>query len=144
MQQAFIIDRVSLYSPSVKKQIYNPDKILLADSGIYKAFGFSVGENFGSLLENIFGNYLLQKYGNTVFYWKNGTEIDYLRLDGHKIILDNVTVSTDEETTFKREISSLETAAEKFQNTEQYLRTAVNTLGREDSRIVDLIQELSL
>ncbi len=135
MEQAFIVKRISLYSPSVKKQIYNPDKILLADNGLARIAGFSGGDNFGMLLENAIGMALLRRSGRELYYWKKNREIDFVELFGSELNIYNVTASLDDDQTYLREISALDEGQREHASAKAHLLTVFNELKREDSRI---------
>lgn len=139
MEQAFIIDRVVLYSPSVKKQLYNPDKLILADNGLAKIAGFSGGGLLGQMLENRVGQTLLQKFPKNLYYWKNGAEVDYAAITGEQLTLYNIAVSADDDTTFLREKRALSEALKKFPSATPKLITLINALGRKDAEIESAI-----
>lgn len=75
----YLIQSLSLYDFSLKKQIYNPDKYFVNDIGFYYAVGFRFSENIGRVLETIVFQQLLRK-GSDIYYWKSpkGSEVDFL------------------------------------------------------------------
>ena len=79
LEDVYLIQPLSLYDFSLKKQIYNPDKYYTNDIGFYYAVGFKFSENIGRILENIVFEQLIRK-NSDVFYWKSqkGIEIDFL------------------------------------------------------------------
>ena len=104
---SFLLQFVNLFSFSVKKQIYNPQKVFCVDSGLRNAVSFKFSEDIGKLLENVVFN-KLQEEGKEVFFWKNKTEIDFIARKGYKVAkLYNVCFSLEEKETWEREKASL-------------------------------------
>jgi predicted AAA+ superfamily ATPase len=79
LEYVYLIQSLSLYDFSLKKQIYNPDKYYVNDIGFYYAVGFRFSENIGRVLEAIVFQQLLRK-GLDIYYWKSskGNEVDFL------------------------------------------------------------------
>ena len=140
MEQAYIIHRLPLYSPSVKKQIYNPDKILLSDNGLARIAGFSGGDNFGQRLENSCGLELIRRTEGELFYWKDDCDVDFVSRRGASAHFYNVTTSVDDDTTYKREVQSLDKARLSYPAATFSLLTLINSLHREDPRIEQIYE----
>ncbi|MEA3295975.1 MAG: ATP-binding protein [Patescibacteria group bacterium] len=112
--EAFLLQFVSFFSYSVKKQIYNPQKIFSIDTGLRNAVSFKFSEDIGKLLENtVFMEFLRKK--EQAYYWENGTEIDFLIRKGYQVSeLFNVCYSLEDKQTLNREIKSLEKGMAEF------------------------------
>lgn len=142
LEESFIISRIPVFSYSVKNQIYNPDKVYVADTGLANIAGFNFSENKGRLLENLIFNKLKTNY-QQIYYWKNGTEIDFLLFDKSKVQqLINVTTTIDDPHTLQRELKSLEIGVAKFPNAKQLLISLYNESNQKDSRINSLFSFL--
>ena len=92
---------------SLKKQIANPKKIYVIDTGLANPVSFGFSENYGRQLENIVFLYLRRKTAN-IFYHKNKTECDFV-VEGNKKIISaiQVTKSLDDPSVREREIKGL-------------------------------------
>lgn len=79
LEDVYLIQSLSLFDFSLKKQIYNPDKYYVNDIGFYYAVGFRFSENIGRVLETLVFQQLIRK-GKGVSYWKSakGNEVDFL------------------------------------------------------------------
>jgi len=112
--EAFLLQFSSFFSYSVKKQIYNPQKVFAIDSGLRNAVSFKFSEDAGRLLENVVYNKLKTKY-KEVFFWKNAVEVDFLVREGYKVKnLYNVCYSIREKIAWEREKKSLLKAKLEF------------------------------
>ena len=118
--EAFLLQFITFFSYSVKKQIYNPQKVFSIDTGLRNAVSFKFSEDVGKLLENIvLIEYLRKK--KTLYYWQEKNEIDFLLRDGHKVSeLVNVCYSLNKGA-LDREIRSLEEGLNKFKNSKAKL-----------------------
>lgn len=138
LEEAYLISRIPLFSYSVRKQIYNPDKVFCVDAGLANTAGFRFSENKGRLLENIVFNKLSQER-QKVFYWKNGAEIDFVLQKGMKVTdLINVTQTVDDPEVLDRELKSLEIGGKEFPEAKQNLLTLYNQSKQTDPRIYSL------
>ena len=119
--EAFLLQFASFFSYSVKKQIYNPQKIFSIDTGLRNAVSFKFGDDIGKLLENIvFMEFLRKK--EQPYYWENGTEIDFLIRKGYQVSeLFNVCYSLENKQTLEREIKSLEKGITEFEKSKTKL-----------------------
>jgi len=86
-EEAFLFFRVSLFDYSLKRQIYNPEKIYCVDHSIPPSVGFSFSPNIGKILENIVF-IELRRRGKEVYYWKSkkGKEVDFIEKKGNTLI----------------------------------------------------------
>lgn len=119
--EAFLLQFVSFFSYSVKKQIYNPQKIFAIDTGLRNAVSFKFSEDIGKLLENtVFMEFLRKK--EQPYYWENGTEIDFLTRKGYQVSeLFNACYSLEDKQTLNREIKSLEKGMAEFKKSKAAL-----------------------
>ena len=117
MQESYLVFGIPIFSPSVKKQIYNPDKFYGIDPGLYHAVSFRVSHNTGQLIENIVFLELKRRLavGEELFYYKTrtGKEIDFLLKEKGKIRLIQVCYDLTDESTSHREKRALVEAAKE-------------------------------
>jgi len=141
MRRSFLVTINSLFSYSVKQQIYNPSKVYCVDTGLANNAGFNFTLNKGLMLESLVNN-KLYKTNREVYYWKNSTEIDFVTNTRGEVNLYNVTTTVDDDKVFEREIKSLEEGAEKLKAKNTFLLTLYNQTKRKDPRIVNLLDFL--
>jgi predicted AAA+ superfamily ATPase len=119
LHNAFIIDTISLFDWSYKKQIVNPKKIYSIDTGLSKSVSFQVGKKDGDYLENIVFLELKRRYSDLseIYYYKTtqNYEIDFLIKNAQNIThLIQVSYSIKDAKTLKRELRALKKAKEEF------------------------------
>ncbi len=77
LQDAYLVEFVSLYDYSLKKQIRNPQKIYAIDLGIYHQNKITFSPNQGHILENMV--YLhLRRQGKEIYYFQGKGECDFV------------------------------------------------------------------
>jgi len=119
-EESFLLQFATFFSYSVKKQVYNPQKVFSIDTGLRNAVSFKFSEDIGKLLENIVFLELLRKKEKP-YYWEGKGEVDFVLRRGHKVSeLVNVCYSLDKKT-LEREIKSLEEGMAEFKNTKARL-----------------------
>ena len=124
LQDVYMVESLSLYNFSVKKQIYNPDKYYISDLGFYHSVGFKFSENIGNLLENIVFEQLTRLYPD-IYYWKSsrGKEVDFVVRHQSSITHSfQVTYALSTENR-ERELSGLEAITDELGNPERYILT---------------------
>ena len=142
LEDAYLINLVPQYSYSVKKQIYNPDKVFVVDTGLASMAGFSFSQNQGRLLENVV-YYKLLSPDREVYYWKNSTELDFLIRKGVTTSqLINVTQTVDDDGVLNRELNSLAVAEKEFPKAQSQLLTLHNESGVKDDKVKSLFNFL--
>lgn len=84
LENSYLFFLVPKYSHSIKRQIYNPDKIYVIDTGLYNEVAFSTSANDGRLLENM--AYLeLRRRGEDAYYSAEKNECDFVVREKNKI-----------------------------------------------------------
>ncbi len=112
-EESFLLQFVPFFSYSVKRQIYNPQKVFSIDTGLRNAVSFKFSEDIGKLLENIVLLELLRRK-EVPYYWEGGTEVDFVLRQGHEVSeLINVCYSLNSKS-LEREIKSLEKGMSEF------------------------------
>jgi hypothetical protein len=120
LNEAFLFQFSPFFSFSVKKQIYNPQKVFAIDTGLVNAASFKFSDDIGKLLENVVAVELLRR-NQKLFYWKNGTEVDFVLRKGRQAgELINICYSLNEKT-LEREIKSLECGLSEFKDAKSKL-----------------------
>jgi predicted AAA+ superfamily ATPase len=118
LQEGYLVFSIPLFSPLVKKQVYNPNKYYGIDAGLYHAVSFTVSENKGPLLEKtVFLELKCRlKRDAQLFYYKTktGKEIDFLLKDQRGVQLIQVSVDISDKNTLHREKRALIEAAKEI------------------------------
>lgn len=119
--EAFLLQFAPFFAYSVKKQIYNPQKVFAIDTGLRNAVSFKFSEDVGKLLENIVLVELLRKKQSPYYWQDNKTEIDFVLRKGLKVSrLINVCYSLNKNS-LNREILSLENGLKIFNEADAWL-----------------------
>ena len=105
LKDAFLLDVLSRYSPSLKAQSSYSKKAYAVDTA-FITLGKRKGEDTGRILENMV--YLHLKIKNDVYFLKNTKEVDFIVCRGlQPIKLVNVRYEAEKKETIKREVDSL-------------------------------------
>ena len=117
IEDSYLVSTVALFSESVRKTNSNPRKIYAIDTGLVKAFSFSMSANWGHLFENVV--FLdLKRSGHKIYYYltKDKYEVDFLVEDplGNKKLYQ-VVWNSEDDSTLQREIRALDAAKEELQ-----------------------------
>lgn len=126
LTESFLFSLVPLYSSSIKKQIYNPDKIYLCDVGIYQELSFKFSQNKGKILENFVFNELKRKFSD-IYYDKDpkDKEVDFIVKEKDKIhSLIQVCSDLSNQLTYQREIDNLLSAMKKYKKRQGLILTS--------------------
>lgn len=104
----FLTHSINKYDYSEIKQAKSDKKVYIIDNGLLNAIDFSVSENRGKLLENMTATEFL-KHNKKLFYFKDGTECDFIVQDKNNSTISavQVSLSLQQETTRSREIRGL-------------------------------------
>jgi predicted AAA+ superfamily ATPase len=113
LENSFLFYRVSRYSHSIKKQIYNPDKFYCVDTGIYNEIAFVNSANRGRIMENLI--YMeLKKRGKEVFYFQGKRECDFLIKEKNRIVMAIQVTAFLSDDNKEREIGGLVEAMDEY------------------------------
>jgi hypothetical protein len=122
LENSYLFFFVSKYSHSIKKQIYNPDKIYVIDTGLYNEVAFSTSGNEGHLLENMV--YLeMRRSEMDVYYSAGKNECDFVLQKKNKIIEAIQVTKFLDRTNEEREINGLYEALEEYDLAEGLILT---------------------
>ncbi len=113
LKEAFLLDVINRYNPSLKVQESYGKKVYAIDPS-FISLGKRTSEDHGRILENVVYLHLKRRFED-VFIGKNEKEVDFILCDGLKP-LKCVSVSYDatDKGTLDREISSLKHYQEKL------------------------------
>lgn len=116
IEDAYLSFLTPLFSESIRKVSTNPRKIYAIDTGLVKAFSFSLNKNYGHLFENML--YLdFRRRGYRVYYYltQERYEVDFLIEDrvGERRLYQVVWDASDQET-MKREERGLNAAMQEL------------------------------
>lgn len=129
---AFIIFNINKFDYSVKKQIYNPKKFYVIDTGFINYVSFSFSKNLGKLLENVVFLQLKRNLED-IFYYSNSFECDFIINSKNKII-EAIQVCYDFNDKNKdREIKGLLESMTKF----KLKKGLILTYNQEETLIID-------
>jgi predicted AAA+ superfamily ATPase len=102
---SYMILAINKFDYSLKKQIANPKKFYAIDTGFSNAVSFNISKKIGANLENIVFLELRRKT-KEIYYYKTskGLEVDFLIRKNDIIELIQVSVTLENEETYKREL----------------------------------------
>lgn len=116
LENSFLFFSLSVYSPSIKKQLVANKKIYCMDNGLADAVAFRFSKDRGKYLENLV--FLeLKRRGADIYYYKtkNDSEVDFLIKKGIKPAnLMQVCWDMSDKKTKEREIKSLSLAMDEL------------------------------
>ena len=138
LEDVYLIRPLSLYDFSLKKQIYNPDKYYVNDTGFYFAVGFRFSENIGRVLESMVFQQLVRN-GSDVYYWKSpkGSEIDFL-VSGFNSKKEAIQVTYSiTKDNYEREVSGFSAISKLLSDVDKLILTydEESTIEHEDGQI---------
>lgn len=107
LENSYLLFTINQYDVSLKKQLINPKKVYIIDTGFANSISFKFSEDYGRLLENIV--FLeLKRNGLEIYYHRQKKECDFIIKEGLDIIQAiQVTKSLSDINTNKREIDGL-------------------------------------
>ncbi len=107
--------RLYKFDYSIVNREMGDKKIYSIDNGLLNAISYQFSDNFGKLLENMVFIWLRQLYGNSLFYFKQKAECDFIVFDRDQPILAiQVCYELSNPDTRKREIKGLLEAMNYF------------------------------
>lgn len=136
LQDAYLIECISMFDYSLKKQARNPKKIYVTDLGIYQQNSITFSENVGHILENAVFLHLRRDYKD-VYYFQQTGECDFVVIKrGQAELLVQVCYGLNE-MNVRRETEGLFEAMEFFKKTEGLIITLNQTdiFRKEDKEI---------
>ena len=86
LENAYLLFKVPYFSYSLKKQMSNPFKVFVIDTGLRNAISFTFSRDLGRVYETIVAINLKRKC-EEIYYWKNNQqeEVDFVIKRGEKI-----------------------------------------------------------
>jgi hypothetical protein len=112
LRDAFLLEVVSRYSPSLKVQASYSKKAYAVDPA-FISLGMRGSEDLGRRLENAVDLHLRRTHD--VHFMKNAREVDFVACEGLRPVkLINVVYEAEDEETLKREVTSLLHFGEKY------------------------------
>lgn len=107
LENSYLLFTINQYDVSLKRQLINPKKVYIIDTGFANSISFKFSEDYGRLLENIV--FLeLKRNGLEIYYHRQKKECDFIIKEGLDIIQAiQVTKSLSDINTNKREIDGL-------------------------------------
>ena len=87
LKESYIVDFVSMYSTSIKKQIVNPKKSYGIDPVFAKANSLSFSKDLGRRLENFVFNKLRRYYNEILYYRQSNSECDFLVKQNEQVVM---------------------------------------------------------
>jgi len=143
LEDAYLLETVSIASDSAKRRQVNPRKVYPIDTGFIPVFDRSGKSNLGHALETaVYIHLRRQKAEVSYVKTKRGFEVDFLARHiegGHELI--QVSYTIDDNKTFEREIRALQDAATDYPHAELVLLTAYS--NRQEVEIPSGIKVLS-
>lgn len=123
LQDAYMLNLVSKYDTSIKKQLHNPKKVYGVDLGLMRQLSFQHSENQGRWLENLVF-LALKRQAKTVYYHYNKGECDFVIKEKNSITQAiQVCWSLYDNSTKQREIKGLMDAMITYQLKEGLILT---------------------
>jgi predicted AAA+ superfamily ATPase len=130
LEDAYLLETVSIASDSAKRKQVNPRKVYPIDSGFIPLFDRSGKSNLGHALETAVYLHLRKKKADIAYVkTKSGFEVDFLarHLEGNEALIQ-VCLSIDDRDTVEREIRSLLEASGEHPNASLLLLTGYSPL----------------
>jgi len=146
LEEINFVRLIPLFSFSLKKQLVNPRKVYIIDTGLVTSTAFPWEENKGYYLENIVFIELLRR-GWEVFYYKTkeGLEVDFLLWrNGKACGLIQVTQSLASKDTLEREKKALFSAMSELGINKAIILTEDEKLVLKEDRFYIDIQPIWL
>ena len=123
LQDAYMLNLVSKYDTSIKKQLHNPKKVYGVDLGLMRQLSFQHSENQGRWLENLVF-LALKRQAKTVYYHYNKGECDFVIKEKNSITQAiQVCWSLYDDKTKQREVKGLLDAMTAYQLKEGLILT---------------------
>ncbi|MDX8337837.1 ATP-binding protein [Draconibacterium sp. IB214405] len=136
LESGLLMYYVPKFSYSLRKQLVNPRKVYVADTGFVSAATFNIAEKAGQLLENLVFLYLQSKY-TELYYFSEDAYCDFIGFGKDQAKVAVQVCVTLEQDNLEREINGLLEAMEFFDFDEGTLVTLsqTDTFIRDDKTI---------
>lgn len=122
LEEAFLINTLSICSVKEAERQRNPKKIHAHDLGFRHIANFSTSSDKGKLVETAVFHALNQKENDGIFYWKKAQEADFIVRQGINYTrFIQATYNIEHNETLKRELKALTEAHEAYPNAEKTL-----------------------
>ncbi|MDR0281762.1 MAG: DUF4143 domain-containing protein [Candidatus Peribacteria bacterium] len=119
MDTTYFGKSVSKFEYALSKQTLK--KFYLLDNGFLNAISFKFSDDYGKLFENMLFVELYRRFGDNIFFLKNGSETDFVINEKEKTLYQ---ICYDLHTEDReREIKGCKDAMDKFNLQESYLIT---------------------
>ena len=128
LNESYLLDFITLYSSSVKKQMINPKKAYSIDPAFAQSNSLSFSKDLGRRLENFVYLKLRQRYKDIFYYQSANNECDFICKYNEKVVLAIQACWEINNENIEREISGLKTAMEGTKTSEG----AIITYNQED------------
>ena len=112
-RQAFLFYYLKKFDYSLKKQMFNPQKVYTVDTALIHKLGFKNSPDYGRLLENVVYLQLLRR-GVDVFYFSGRGECDFILQSGHGLSEAIQVVWSLTDANKDRELNGLQEASETY------------------------------
>ncbi|MFY9345291.1 MAG: ATP-binding protein [Planctomycetota bacterium] len=121
LQEAMLVDFLSVYSSKLAVRARNPQKVFAIDTGLRNAVCYAATPDHGRLAETVAYGALLRDTDDSLCYWRNGHEVDLVvRRGGHVVRLVQVAYELDRAGEVEgRERAALVAAGEQFPEAER-------------------------
>jgi len=117
LEEAFVLYRAPIWSPSIRVQAVRPEKVYAVDTAF--KYAMTMNEDKGRVFENLV--YMaLRRRGLAPHYWLDGQEVDFFWENGQLI---NACFDASDPDTRRREINGLLLAMEKSGQPQSLLLT---------------------
>jgi hypothetical protein len=86
---AYLLQQALFFAFSLRKSMANNRKVYAGDTGLRNAASVQFTPDLGRLAENVAYLHLRQTF-NEIYYWKNRQEVDFIAVEGDKLLPVNV------------------------------------------------------
>ena len=115
LMESYVIYQANRYNIKGKEYLKTLEKYYVVDIGLRYALLGQKSTDVGHILENIVNLELIRRGFNVYVGKVNELEVDFVAMDGKRIIYYQVSATVRDENTLKRELSSLEKISDHYQ-----------------------------
>ena len=113
LNESYLVDFITLYSTSIKKQLANPKKAYSIDPAFAKSNSLSFSKDLGRRLENFVYNKLRRDFREIHYYKNRNSECDFLVKQNEQVIMAVQVCWTLDSENMNREIRGLKNAMQE-------------------------------